>query len=257
MRYDIYSNIRKNNLKTSILFFIFAAFSLWMTIMFYINDGSESWFLILFFGSIGCFMSWLFYKCFILVIDPSKSDIFKKYGTVEELEKIIEEIENTIEYEDKKIIIAENYVADKKDFEKILAYKDILRVHKLVHKTNFVIDRYDLVITDKYNFQTSYSYEVKEEHKVDELIILIGSKCSNAKLGYTREAESHIKKYKEDLPNAVSKNEEKYACPDCNEMISKNEKYCKNCGCKIDWGIDEEKNSSSNTSCILCKKVLP
>ena len=115
-------------------------------------------------------MIWLFCKSFILVINPAKSNLFKKYGSVEELEKIMEEIENTIEYEDNQIIVSKDYVADKKDFEKILAYKDILRVHKLVHKTNFVVDRYDVVLTDKYNFELSYSYPVKDEKKVDNLI---------------------------------------------------------------------------------------
>lgn len=192
-------------------------------------------------------MVWLFCKCFILVIEPSKSNIFKKYGSIEVLEKIMEEIENTIEYEDKQIIVSKNYVADKKDFEKILAYKDILRVHKLVHKTNFVIDRYDVVITDKYNFEMSYSYPVQEEKKVDSLIWLIGSKCENAKLGYTKEAKEHIEKNKEELPQYdnikeeikqeafIEKSIEEYACPDCNNKIENGDKFCKNCGCKIDW----------------------
>lgn len=186
-------------------------------------------------------MVWLFCKSFILVIDPSKSNIFKKYGSVEKLEQIMEEIENTIEYEDKQIIVSKNYVADKKDFEKILAYKDILRVHKLVHKTNFVIDRYDVVITDKYNYEMSYSYSVQDEKKVDSLILLIGSKCDNAKLGYTKEAKEHIEKNKEELPKDIvkedvkEKNIEEYACPDCNNKIENGDKFCKNCGCKIDW----------------------
>lgn len=189
-------------------------------------------------------MIWLFCKCFILVIDPSKSNIFKKYGSVEKLEKIMEEIESTIEYEDNQIIVSRNYVADKKDFEKILAYKDILRVHKLVHKTNFVVDRYDVVITDKYNFEMSYSYPVQDEKKVDSLILLIGSKCDNAKLGYTKEAKKHIEKNKEDLPkdmveelkeDNVEKIVDEYACPDCQNKIEIGDKFCKNCGCKIDW----------------------
>lgn len=182
-------------------------------------------------------MIWLFFKSFILVINPEKSNLLKKYGSVEKLEKIMEEIENTIEYEDNQIIVSKDYVADKKDFEKILAYKDILRVHKLVHKTNFVVDRYDVVLTDKYNFELSYSYPVKDEKKVDNLILLIGSKCNNAKLGYTKEAQKHIEKNKEDLLNYVleEKSKEEYACPDCKSQIAEGDKFCKNCGCKIDW----------------------
>lgn len=241
MNYNILQNIRKTNLKSAIYCFILGIIPIIGFFYYLINDGLEAWFPIILFGGMGGIMMWLFWKSFILVIEPSKSNVFKKYGSIEKLESIMEEIENTTEYEDNQIIVAKNYVADKKDFEKILAYKDILRVHKLVHKTNFVIDRYDLVITDKYNFELSYSYAVKDEKKVDNLILLIGSKCNNAKLGYTQEAKEHIKKYKEELPENVIEEKtqvndiELYACPDCQNEIEAGDKFCKNCGCKIDW----------------------
>jgi len=242
MKYNILKNIRKNNLKTSIYAFIFGAGPTAGSIYYLFNDGLEAWFPILLFGGIGGLMIWLFIKSFNLVINPEKSDIFKKYGSLEKLEKIMEEIENSIEFEDKQIIVSKNYVADKKDFEKITAYKDILRVHKTVHKTNFVVDGYYVTITDKYNQETNYPYRVGEEEKVDKLILLIGSKCENAKLGYTKEAEEHIKKYKQDLSEKIIENKteeeeaiEEYACPDCNEQIESGDKFCKNCGCKIDW----------------------
>lgn len=246
MKYNILSNIRKNNLKTSIYAFIFGAGPTAGCIYYLFNDGLEAWFPILLFGGIGGLMIWFFIKSFNLVISPEKSDIFKKYGSLEKLEEIMEEIENSIEFEDKQIIVSKNYVADKKDFEKITAYKDILRVHKTVHKTNFVVDGYYVTITDKYNHETSYPYRVGEEATVDKLILLIGSKCENAKLGYTKEAEEHIKKNKQELPkdiikeevkkeSTVEKNKEEYACPDCNNKIEVGDKFCKNCGCKIDW----------------------
>ena len=241
MKDDILKNIRKTNLISSIWLFILALMPTIGFFYFLIYEGFESWFMIMFLGFLSGVLLWLFGTSFQLVIEPRDSNIFKKYGGIENLERIIDEITNTKEYEDDRLIVAKNYVADKKDYEKILAYKDILRVHKLVHKTNFVIDRYDLVITDKYNFQISYSYAVKDEEKVDNLILLIGSKCENAKLGYTKEAEDHIKKNKEELPKDINTesnkeiNKESYACPDCRKLIEEGDKFCKNCGCKIDW----------------------
>lgn len=241
MKDDILKNIRKTNLISSIWFFVLALMPTIGFFYFLIYEGFESWFMILFLGFMSGVLLWLFGSSFQLVIEPGDSNVFKKYGGIEKLEKIIDEITNTKEYEDDRLIVSKNYVADKKDYEKILAYKDILRVHKLVHKTNFVIDRYDLVITDKYNFQISYPYAVKDEEKVDNLILLIGSKCENAKLGYTKEAEDHIKKNKEELPKSINTepnkeiNKESYACPDCRKLIEEGDKFCKNCGCKIDW----------------------
>lgn len=240
MKHNILNNIRKNNLKLSIFLFLLGIFPVWGFFYYLINDGLEAWFPIVLFGIFGGNFIWLFSKCFLLVIDPSKSNIFRKYGSVERLEEIMDEIEQTIEYEDKQIIVSKNYVADKKDFEKILAYKDILRVHKLVHKTNFVVDSYSVVITDKYNFEISYAYPVKQEETVDKIIALVGSKCENAKLGYTKEAAEYVKDNIEDLPKVNQiKNEQKedtkYACPDCKNIIAYGDKFCKNCGCKINW----------------------
>ena len=76
--------------------------------------------------------------------------------------------------------------------------------------------------------------------------MLIGSKSNNAKLGYTKEAKEHIERNKEELPKDIIKEEikkedtaekniEEYACPDCNNKIENGDKFCKNCGCKIDW----------------------
>ena len=64
---------------------------------------------------------------------------------------IIEEINNTIEYKDDKLIIAKNYIADSNDYQRIIDCKDVLRVHKLVReKTLHYVkeNKEDLPITD-------------------------------------------------------------------------------------------------------------
>ena len=233
MDYNILNNIRKNNLKTCIVAFLFGILPVCATVHFFLSSEDGTWFMVLIFGALSALMIWLFTTSLELVINPRNSNIFKKYGSLEKLESIMKEIEDTIEFEDRQMFVAKNYVADKKDFERIIAYNDILRVHKQVHKTNFVIDRYSVVITDKYNYTIAYSYPVGEEQKVDRLIFLIGSKCNNAKLGYTKEAEEHIKMNREELPKEIiheEKEEQKYmyACPDCNDKIEKGDKFCKN-----------------------------
>ena len=245
MEYNILNNIRKNNIKGFLVFLLMGGFFDIMFFMCLYNmEMDSSWFMLIFSGFMGAVFSYVCIKSLIVVIDPYKSDIFKKYGTIEELEKILQEIENTIEYQDNQIIISQNYVADKKDYERILAYKDILRVHKLVHKTNFVVDGYSVVITDKYNEEVRYSYSVKEEEKVNELILMIGVKCDNAKLGYTKETAQYVEENKVKLPptpyqtsnnEALNTQNVNYACPDCQNRIEIGDKYCKNCGCKMDW----------------------
>lgn len=245
---NIIKNIRKNNLKKLFGFSISAIVSylIFFISLFAIADGdSIIWLLLLIMGIIGGILTFACYKTLIIIIDPYKSDVFKKYGSLENLKKILEEIENTIEFDDKNITISKNYIADKKDYEKIVACDDILRVHKLIHKTNFVVDRINLVITDKYDTEITYSYKPSDEQKVDKLILLIGSKCKNAKLGYTKSNEQYVQQNKQKLPqinlnDISSKNNDNYEdeyfiCPDCNNIVEKGDKFCRNCSCKLNW----------------------
>ncbi len=135
-----------------------------------------------------------------VVIDPSKSDVFKKYGDESVIMKIVDEIEKTVEYDDGKIVISQNYVFDKNDIEKLVACKDVLRVHKLEHKTNFFTDGYALVITDKYDCEIKYFYNSQDEETVDKLIAMLSEKCTNAMFGYTAQSEKYVMDNKIKLP---------------------------------------------------------
>lgn len=253
MRFDVIKNIRKNNFITSIPLCIFTFFCCLLTIMFVIE--SEMWYLAIFFG----IMSALFIKptinCIILVINPMKSDIFKKYGDLNEIKAILDEISYTVEYKDYKIIVSKNYVMPKDDIEGLMACKDILRVHKIVHKTNFVIDGYYLAITDKYNQEFKYRYDRDEENIVNELIMQISQKCDNAKVGYNSLSSEHIKN---NTVKLEEKKDEYYICPECNKEVSSEDCFCVNCGCKLDWNFEEDKKEDTHEIiyCTKCGKKI-
>lgn len=258
---DVIKNVRKNNLKSAILGTLFATIPNGILIMFFygmITDGfdGEMFFIMLIVGLFTIPMDIGLYRTWKVAINPNSSDIFKKYGSPDKLNKILKEIEQTIEYEDKYLIISKNYISDKKDYEKIMACDDILGVHKLVHKTNFVVDYYQIVITDKYGQEASYTYKVKEEEKVNQLLMIIGKKCKNAELGYTQREQEHIKNNKVELPsNEIleedSPEDDEYECPDCGNIIYYGDKFCKECGCKMNWEDDtEEQNTEAKTFAI-------
>ena len=200
MNQEILKNIRKNEIKGFILFLIFALFPNIFVIFSFMNE-EKDWFMIILMSVISLPMDWLCIKCLIVAINPLKSNIFQKYGSYRNLEKIIEEINNTIEYEDGEVIIAKNYIADPNDYERIIACNDVLRVHKLVRKKNFAVVSYSIVLTDKYNFELPFTYSKNEEEKVNKLLLMIGSKCPNAQLGYTKGTAQYVKENKENLPN--------------------------------------------------------
>jgi hypothetical protein len=138
-------------------------------------------------------------KALIMIIDPLSNKIFKKYGSLENLRDILIEIESTIQFEDNKVIISNNYIMRKKNYESILAFDDILSAHKQVHKTNGFIDSYSVIVTDKYGLRNVFEYSSKEEEKVNVILFLIGMKSKNAVMGFTKQAFDHVKNSKVDL----------------------------------------------------------
>ncbi|MGN1269814.1 MAG: hypothetical protein ACI4UU_02965 [Clostridia bacterium] len=200
MNQEIIKNIRNTNIKGFILFLLFALFPNIFVIMSFVSNDTD-WFMVIIMGVLAIPIDWLCIKCLIVAINPLKSNVFQKYGSYRNLEKIIEEINNTIEYNDGEVIIAKNYIADPNDYERIVACNDVLRVHKLVKKKNFAIVSYSVVLTDKYNFEFPFTYSKDEEEKVDKLLLAIGSKCPNAQLGYTKGTAQYVKENKENLPN--------------------------------------------------------
>ena len=200
MNQEILKNIRKNEIKASILFFVFSLCPN-VLLIYSLMNSEKDWFMILIMGVLAVPMDWLLIKCLIVATNPLKSNIFQKYGSYSNLEKILEEINNTIEYEDEVVIIAKNYIADPNDYERIIACDDVLRVHKLVRKKNFAVVSYSVILTDKYNFELPFTYSKNEEEKVDKLLLMIGSKCNNAQLGYTKGTAQYVKENKENLPS--------------------------------------------------------
>ncbi|MGN0974154.1 MAG: hypothetical protein ACI4OT_05365 [Bacilli bacterium] len=246
MNYNVLERIRKNNLKNALLSLIYVLIFnipliLFICALFTQSIESSMIFVVIIFGLFAIPIDISFYNIVKLVIFPEKSDIFKKYGSVEKIQGILNEINNTKIYEDKHLIISENYICDTEDLEKIVKCVDVLGVHKLVHKTNFVIDYYKIIITDKYGHETSYVYKSSEEKLCNKLLSLIGSKCKNAELGYTKDEWDHINNNKIDLPETDSNSSYDYKCPECNCFIDYGDKFCKNCSCKLDW--DEEQDT--------------
>ena len=266
----VLKNIRNNNIKSAIgLLFPTIALTGGFILILYLmitepDDFHIEYLLILAsFGLFGYFSDKAFIRAIQLIIDPMKDDVFKKYGSPKKVAKIIEEIENSKIYEDEHLIISQNYISDKKDYSKIVLCSDVLGVHKLVHKTNYVIDYYQIVITDKYNQTTTYQYERNEEEKVNELLIVIGSKCPNAELGYTRKEWEHIKENSVALPDEIMDDNENnddfenemFKCDNCGALVKESDTKCPHCGEKFeDDAEDEQEETKEEKTSDMDKK---
>lgn len=245
---DVIKNVRKNNLKSAIggtLLAVIPNGALIAVLYGMMSDGfdGEMLFIAIIVALFTIPLDIGLYRTWKVAINPYSSDLFKKYGSPDKLNKILKEIEQTKEYEDKHLVISKNYISDKKDYEKITACDDVLGIHKLVHKTNFVVDYYQIVITDKYGQESTYTYGVKEEEKMHQLMTIIANKCKNAEVGYTSKEQQHIQNNKVKLNQSTETDDEEYECPDCGNIIYYGDKFCKECGCKMDW--DEDDNETA------------
>lgn len=239
---EVINNIRWQEIKNSIGGFIFALVLNPILIMFLyygIEEGSlgESWFVLLIIGAPTILIDYALIEKIAIIINPLKSDVFKKYGSPDKVATIINEIENTQIFNDGNIIIASKYICGYDDYTKLVACDNVLGAHKLVHKTNFVIDYYMVLVTDKYGLEIGFKYGKDEEDECDKIIAIIGDVCKNAKLGYTNEEQKHIERNRVMLEDKPEK-DDMFICPDCGNQVTYGDKFCKNCACKLNWEDD-------------------
>lgn len=130
------------------------------------------------------------FKNFYFFLYPFKSNIYKVYG---DISKILDEIELTAEYDDKQIIISERFVISKCDYRNLFLFDDVLGIYVQVHRTNLITDRYSIVVADKFERIAMFNYLPKQKDIVNEVLLILISKCKNAKIGYSDETLDYIK----------------------------------------------------------------
>lgn len=255
---DNLKNIRKNNIKAAIFSFIpaslFTFMLISMIVMYFYEYEADYLFLAFVCGFFAFFADKRFIDAIVLAINPMKDDVFKKYGTPENVSKIINEINQNKIYEDRNMIISKEYITDKENIAKLVACKDILGAHKVVHRTNFVIDWYGLEIIDKYRDSIGYTYGAKEENTVNQILGIIGSLCPNAEIGYTDKELKHINNNAEKLPKEIKQS--MFKCSECGAICYEGDKYCKNCNAIFDED-EENDNSKSSFKCDNCGAIVP
>ena len=174
-----------------------------------------------------------FFTSVLLAVKPINDDVFKKYGTPDNVSKILKEIEQNKIYEDKNMIMSKKYITDKRDISKLVSCDDILGAHKVIHRTNYVIDYYGVEITDKYRKIIDYTYDTSEEETVNKILGILSQVCPNAVIGYTNDELKNINNNAVKLPKEI-KSQEVFKCDNCGAIVSEDVKECPNCGERFD-----------------------
>ena len=150
-------------------------------------------------GILSFLLDWSIKDSFLIFINPLRNNIFKKYGSPQEIDNIIENINNSIEYEYHNLIISKQYISDKKDYSKIINCDDVLGIHKIIYKKRKKIIKFKIVITDKWGQESFYEFKKSNEKECDDFIAIICKKCPNAMFGYTNQQKQYILTNKIDL----------------------------------------------------------
>lgn len=190
--------------------------------------------LILFFGSVTFLLLYKLLKIAFIMIRPSNSNLFLRYGGLDNIERIISEINLTIEYEVNDVVVSKKYILDRRDYRKLTHLNDILNIYKVEQRTNGFTDYYYLVMTDKYGFDFRYKFYRSEWMKLNFLYMHLKNNCS-AKFGFSEESKNYVKNNIIKIEKNVEEINRKYYCPDCKDQIEKDDKFCRKCGCKMNW----------------------
>jgi len=248
---DVVKNVRATAIKGFIVMFLVAlipniGFFVYLTDP---DDKSLAWLFLIFAG----LFDWLLIKTLITIINPLKDPVFRKYGSPKKIKEILNELNSNIVYEDENIIMSDKYITEKKDFSGLIAFEDVLGIHKLQHKKNGFTNYYGVILTDKYGYEHRYTYQVQNENKCDELIMITANLCPNAVVGYTNQQKQHIKENKVELKELPidSDDEEKetFTCDNCGTEVDKDATECPNCGCTF---IDDNENIEDNEEQFVC-----
>ena len=135
-----------------------------------------------------------------LVFSPMKSTVFIKFGGIDRISQILEEIKNTKIYDDKYITISDNYILHKDNVETLTRCDDVLGLFCMEINGN----EYTLRIFDKFGEIMLYNYGHDEYEEYSESVRVLISKCKNAKvdkdclivLRHVRENKVNLKNYK-------------------------------------------------------------
>ena len=193
----LFFKIRVHNLTSFLLslFFVFASVAFWIVACI-IDESVIGIILSIFFTVLTVVIIFCVRGSILMVLMPEESLLFKRFGGVHEVQRILFEMNYDTIYSDHAIVMSNHYCYPTKDIEGLVAYNDILMIHKLVHKTNFVIDSYNVVITNNYGQQFTCQYSRNEEDKCNTVMLIIAQRSPNAVIGYSSAALAYVESNK-------------------------------------------------------------
>ena len=249
---DIIKNIKRKEIGTAILFFLISLpFNIGFFVMLNQPDSSMAWVALIF--AIG--FDWMTISSIKSAMNPLEDDVFKKYGSPKKVKEMLNDLNKNKIYEDKNIIMSKKYITNKNSFSDLIAFDDVLGVHKLKTTKMGMPYYYGVILTDKYGQEHRYTYNVLDQKECDKLLEMTASLCKYAEKGYTKEQRKYIKENTEKLPKEYKEEpEEEYTCDNCGAYVKEDDKICPSCGATFEDDDTEEIVESKKEKSGMDKK---
>lgn len=190
---NIKASYRKKLLINFMYFFIVSFFGFSLSYLCWTEIQKINFFTIFVFIVSGIFIFCFLrpvYHSFKKYINPEKYGILKKYPNIHD---IINEINDTVEYEDRKLVISTKYLISKKDYTKIISLRNLDRIHISV-KQNWgkslyrPIIGYYLFFLELDGTKKNIYYDIDQKQEMQDVISVLELKCPNITSGYNQES---------------------------------------------------------------------
>lgn len=176
---------------TLIIVIIFAGLSIWLTST--DDDATVWWVLTILFISISVY-------CIYKLSTPRKNKVFRKYGSLEDVAEMIDELLASEKiYEDKFLMVSDKYIMSTKDYTSIRKISDILAAFPYTQSYNFVPVAGGLRLIDKWGDSISVPSGISTA-KARDVMEILAQHHPHIALGFNAETLNRIKNNKVKLP---------------------------------------------------------
>lgn len=190
---NIKASYRKKLLISFMYFFIVSFFGFSISYIYWVEIQEINFFSIFVFIISGIFIFHYLrslHLSFKRYINPKRYGILKIYPNIYD---IINEINNTVEYEDRKIVISTNYLISKEDYTNLISLSNLDRIHISV-KQNWgkslyrPIIGYYLFFLELDGTKKNIYYDIDQKQEMQDVISVLELKCPNITSGYNQES---------------------------------------------------------------------
>lgn len=137
-----------------------------------------------------------------MALATEKATVFRKYGDPDEIADRINRGLDHILLEQRDVIVTEEYILRRKQYETFVPLADIMLMYRKEHRTNGILDSIALVVHDRCGEQYEYPFSLKKNAAgdMDYAVGEITKRVPECIVGYNPVNMAYVKTNKKPIP---------------------------------------------------------